>query len=186
MKSKNLIKVLPVVLLLTGCNGGSNSKDIGKEIERSEFEKVALSLKNNVDDYSSIKETFKTEKVEASGGNAKSYLDLLLMMQQEKNEYKEGYTFSHDIAPSTLYTTLSFYQETKYSDFNAKYYSNNNVLTVKYVAEGSVSNSKLHQEMDFYFNSDGLEELFDFKITQTFEDNSTLYTYFKTTYTWSK
>ena len=190
MRTKNYIKVLPVVLLLTGCGeGGSRSKDVGKEITRKEFEDIALSLKNNYQDYSSIKETFKTEKVEASEGNAKNYLNLMLSLIEStgvNKEYKEGYELSHDIAPSSLYTTLSFYQETSYVRFSAKYYSNNNKLTCKYVAETGDSNAKVKQEMDFYFNTDGLEELFNLSVTQTFPDNSTLSTTFKTSYTWNK
>ena len=73
-----------------------------------------------------------------------------------------------------------------YVGFSAKYYLNNNRLTVFYSSNTSTSNAKVYEDLEFYFNDNELEELFNFKVTQTFEDNSTLYTYFKTTYTWSK
>ena len=73
-----------------------------------------------------------------------------------------------------------------YVGFGAKYYLNNNKLTVFYSSNTSASNAKVHEDLEFYFNDNELEELFNFKVTQTFKDNSTLYKYFKTTYAWSK
>ena len=49
-----------------------------------------------------------------SGGNAKSYLGIVLSvieMNGTSKEYKEEYEVDNDIALSTLYRTLSFYQE---------------------------------------------------------------------------
>ena len=64
-----------------------------------------LSLKNNIVDYFSIKENFKSVEVVASEWSAKSYLDIVLCVTQmtgTSKEYKEGYEVDNDIALSTL------------------------------------------------------------------------------------
>ena len=183
MKKKNIIKLLPVVFVLTGCSQGT------KEISRQEFENITKTLKNNYADYSSVTETFKALKVEASGGSAKEALNLLLESKElvpANKVYEVGYSYSNDFAPSYLNTTLAFYQDTSYPNFKATYYSNNNKLSCKYVADSEITLYKLNQEYYFTFDENGLEEYFDLSTTQTYSDNSTLYTQFRTTYTWKK
>ncbi len=187
MQSKNYIKILPLLFILTGCVETGNEKD--KEITRSEFEEKALSLKNNYQDYSNIIETFKSEKVEAKGNKAKEELNLAysyMNQSGENKEYKEGYEVSHDIAPSYIYTTLGYSYNVDTSNPDSKFYFSNDKLSCKFILKGEREEIKATQEMEFYFNSDGLEEVFNLKLTYTYEDNSTLYTYFKTTYTWEK
>ena len=64
-----------------------------------------LSLKNNIVDYSSIKENFKSVKIEATEGSHKSYLGLVLSVTQmtgASKEYKKGYKVDSDIDSSTF------------------------------------------------------------------------------------
>ena len=190
MKVKSVLRLLPVVLLLTGCSTTKEAhsdlpyKKLGEneEITEEKFFEIAYSLKNNYLDYSKCICTGKVEIVESTGGESKKYLNQLLSQKIDDSDFK-----FYELGSSA---TVEAYRPDRMiagrNTSHHKCYLLDNKLAFSHNGEFEIDIDHYKFLSYCYFNEDGLMIREEMVYDINFYDDTSLFIYDTISYEWIK